>query len=191
MSRGRRQRRAGRGRTTAHAEPGTAELVGRRALWGSGGARDPRVNARAHWAPARRRGGAPPWADGSGKGPGMRGHPPGAGATVPGSASEPVAAGTLRGPGGGAAMRAVSVEGGAPTPGPSPASLRPRSPGSLPLHRQKRGPGAPWAAAMRPALGAGGGGRGGSDSGCVVKVVFLTGGLWGVRGEPRAFSRAR
>lgn len=36
MSRGRRQRRAGRGRATVHAEPGTAEPVGRRALWGAG-----------------------------------------------------------------------------------------------------------------------------------------------------------
>lgn len=112
---------------------------------GGGGARNPRVTTLAHWAPARRRGGAPPWADGSEKGPGMRGHPPGAGdsSRVRVGACGHRNSGTPRGPGGRTAMQAVSVEGGAPTPGPSPVSLRPRSPGALPLHRQKWGPRGP------------------------------------------------
>lgn len=193
MSRGRRQRRAGRGHATVHAEPGTAEPVGRRALWGAGVPGTPEL-------PLEPTG--PPCDGGVARHPGQMGQGRAQGCaatllaqgTVPGSASEPVATGTQE-------LRGVLVDGPPcrlcrwreepPLQAPRPSLCVLEAQGPFLCTGRSGDQGAPRVAAMRSAPGGGGGVRGGSDSRCVVKVVFLTGRLWGVRGEPRAFSRAR
>lgn len=186
MSRGRRQRRAGRGRATVHAEPGTTEPVGRRALWGAGVPGTPEL-------PLEPTG--PPRYGGVARHPGQmgRGRAQGCAATLLAQGRQ------FQGPrrslwpqelrnseGSWWTGRHAGCVGGGRSPHSRPlarlsASSKPRVPSFAQAEVGTRGPPGSSDAACS---GWWRWGEGRSDSRCVVKVAFLTGQLWGVRGEP-------